>query len=255
MLLAFSSYVLIAYEQLKALRRHLSPPRWQPPFPPSRRSLPISPKSNPSTYPPETPSQHHRDALYPERPPSALHRLRPSNHPLLLIPRPHLLERLSPRLVDAHQPHRRLRRYTEPTRRLLLLLLHADISVSVAVTAFTITSMFYLIVHTHRDRVLDTPSIHRRALCRRFKFMCPALCGLAFIWAAIFAAMTLAPKGKDFRHLFDKPPHTAWGVAAVLAIVEVYVPRSCLFFTARLLTCFPRRQWREGLEGEGSEVR
>ncbi|KAA6411738.1 MAG: hypothetical protein FRX48_05019 [Lasallia pustulata] len=95
------------------------------------------------------------------------------------------------------------------------------VACGVAVTAFTITSMFYLIVHTHRDRVLDTPSIHRRALCRRFKFMCPALCGLAFIWAAIFAAMTLAPKGKDFRHLFDKPPHTAWGVAAVLAIVEV----------------------------------
>lgn len=33
----------------------------------------------------------------------------------------------------------------------------------------------------------------------------------------------LLPKGKDFRVLFDKPPHIVWGVAIAVAILEASV--------------------------------
>ena len=33
----------------------------------------------------------------------------------------------------------------------------------------------------------------------------------------------LLPKGKDFRELFDKPPHIVWGVAIAIAILEASV--------------------------------
>ncbi|KAK0511757.1 hypothetical protein JMJ35_006330 [Cladonia borealis] len=39
------------------------------------------------------------------------------------------------------------------------------------------------------------------------------------LWIASFITMLL-PKGKDFRVLFDKPPHIVWGVAIAIAILE-----------------------------------
>ncbi|KAM0795875.1 hypothetical protein BDR22DRAFT_869327 [Usnea florida] len=38
-------------------------------------------------------------------------------------------------------------------------------------------------------------------------------------WCATFITMLL-PKGKDFRHLFTKPPYTEWYVAVVMAGFE-----------------------------------
>ena len=42
------------------------------------------------------------------------------------------------------------------------------------------------------------------------------------LWIASFITMLL-PKGKDFRVLFDKPPHIVWGVAIAIAILEASV--------------------------------
>ena len=39
------------------------------------------------------------------------------------------------------------------------------------------------------------------------------------LWIAVFITMLL-PKGKDFRNLFDRPPHILWDVAIAIAVVE-----------------------------------
>ena len=42
-------------------------------------------------------------------------------------------------------------------------------------------------------------------------------CGL---WLATFIAMML-PKGKDFSHMFDKPPYSTWTFSILCAAVEM----------------------------------
>ena len=42
------------------------------------------------------------------------------------------------------------------------------------------------------------------------------------LWIASFITMLL-PKGKDFRNLFDSPPHIVWVVAIAIAVVEASV--------------------------------
>ena len=42
------------------------------------------------------------------------------------------------------------------------------------------------------------------------------------LWIASFITMLL-PKGKDFRNLFDRPPHIVWDVAIAVAVVEASV--------------------------------
>ena len=43
------------------------------------------------------------------------------------------------------------------------------------------------------------------------------------LWIASFITMLL-PKGKDFRNLFDTPPHIVWDIAVAIAVVEASVP-------------------------------
>ncbi|KAL9047078.1 MAG: hypothetical protein Q9214_000259 [Letrouitia sp. 1 TL-2023] len=53
------------------------------------------------------------------------------------------------------------------------------------------------------------------------------------LWLAMFA-LSLFPKGKDFKHLFDTPPYATWSTAAALAVVL-----SALFYWTGLFTCNP----------------
>ena len=43
------------------------------------------------------------------------------------------------------------------------------------------------------------------------------LCGF---WLATFIAMLL-PKGKDFSHMFDRPPYSAWVFSILCAAVQM----------------------------------
>ena len=43
------------------------------------------------------------------------------------------------------------------------------------------------------------------------------ICGL---WLATFIAMML-PKGKDFSHMFDRPPYSSWTFSILCAAVEM----------------------------------
>ncbi len=43
--------------------------------------------------------------------------------------------------------------------------------------------------------------------------------GMIAAWAATAMAM-LRPKGKDFKHLFDRPPIVTWTVAVALAFLQ-----------------------------------
>lgn len=40
------------------------------------------------------------------------------------------------------------------------------------------------------------------------------------LWTTTFVCMLL-PKGKDFRHAFDKPPYGTWGAGAAVAFVQM----------------------------------
>ncbi|KAL9613323.1 MAG: hypothetical protein Q9167_002145 [Letrouitia subvulpina] len=53
------------------------------------------------------------------------------------------------------------------------------------------------------------------------------------LWLVMFA-LSLFPKGKDFKHLFDTPPYPTWSTAAALAVVL-----SALFYWTGLFTCNP----------------
>lgn len=51
--------------------------------------------------------------------------------------------------------------------------------------------------------------------------------GVSFAaWVATFITMCLG-KGKDYKHLFDTPPYTAWVCSLVLVIFEI-----CTFFVS-----------------------
>lgn len=84
----------------------------------------------------------------------------------------------------------------------------------------TIITILYILVQTHRDRLLDSIRTHTLAPCRRYKFMSMASLPIALLWVVLCAAMMFAPKGKDFRNLFNRPPYTEWAVAVVLSILE-----------------------------------
>lgn len=47
-------------------------------------------------------------------------------------------------------------------------------------------------------------------------------------------ALSLLPKGKDFKHLFDTPPYSTYSTAAAIAVVL-----SALFYWTGLFTCNP----------------
>ncbi|KAI4214722.1 MAG: hypothetical protein LQ351_002797 [Letrouitia transgressa] len=53
------------------------------------------------------------------------------------------------------------------------------------------------------------------------------------LWLAMFA-LSLFPKGKDFKHLFDKPPYSIYSTASAIAVVL-----SALFYWTGLFTCNP----------------
>lgn len=91
--------------------------------------------------------------------------------------------------------------------------------ISAALSLFFFMPFFYFVwIKPHTRRIVDHGSLTHMywdfflATTREV-----LLCGF---WIATFVTMML-PKGKDFSHMFDRPPYSAWIFSLLCAAVQV----------------------------------